>query len=228
MALIRNRIGRGDGGYTRLFGDSQLGSLISRVQSAVISSGTELEKLIIERAPIIRELDEFLQQDIYPEGVYVATKAAIKKCKTIDSVSAEPDFVVFERRIGRQHCYIIELKDGDAFDTKKAAGERESLHRFVHVIAPLVRFTITVHFCSFHQNDRQAIVNGFKRKITWQEAMTGREFCTLLNIDYDKIVNLRKENQSVNFRYFLNSLLDIKSAREEIERQLVDRTISTL
>ena len=80
MALIRNRIGRVDGGYTRLFGDSQLGGLISSVQSAVISSGNELEKLIIERAPIIRDLDEFLQQDIYQEGVFVATKVAIKKC----------------------------------------------------------------------------------------------------------------------------------------------------
>jgi hypothetical protein len=104
VALIRNRQGRTDGGYTRLFGDSQLGGLISRVQSAVISSGNELEKLIIERAPIIGDVDRFLQQDIYSEGVFVATKAAIKKCKTVDTVSAEPDFVVFERRSGRQNC----------------------------------------------------------------------------------------------------------------------------
>ena len=72
MALIRNRQGRTDGGYTRLFGDPQLGSLISRVQSAVISSGNELEKLIIERANIIEDVDRFLQQDIYPEGAFVA------------------------------------------------------------------------------------------------------------------------------------------------------------
>jgi hypothetical protein len=146
--------------------------------------------------------------------VFVATKAAIKKCRTIESISAEPDFVVFERRIGRQHCYVIELKDGDAFDTKKAAGERENLHRFVHVIAPLVRFTITVHICSFHQNDRHAIVNGFKRKITLQEAMTGREFCNLVNVDYDEIVNLRQE------------LLAIKSTRDE--SQLTDRKINVI
>ncbi len=228
MALIRNRIGRVDGGYTRLFGEPQLGGLISSVQSAVISSGNELEKLIIERAPIIHDLDGFLQQDIYPEGVFVATKAAIKKCRTIEYISAEPDFAVFERRIGRQHCYVIELKDGDAFDTKKAAGERENLHRFVHVIAPLVRFTITVHICSFHQNDRHAIVNGFKRKITLQEAMTGREFCNLVNVDYDEIVNLRQENQSVNFRDFVGLLLAIKSTREEIERRLTDRKINII
>ena len=221
MALIRNRQGgRTDGGYTRVFGDPQLGSLISRVHGTSIAAGNELEKLIIERSNIIEDVDGFLQQDIYPEGAFVATKAAIKKCKTIDAVSAEPDFVVFWRRGKQQNCYVIELKDGDAFDTKKAAGERESMHRFVNVIAPVVRFTITVHFCCFNQDDRQAVIDGFKRKITLEEAMTGREFCTLLNIDYDEIVNFRHKHQIVNLRDFISDILHMKSTREEIERQL--------
>lgn len=227
MALIRNKFGQIDGAYTRLFGDAQLGGLISSVQSAVISSGNELEKLIIERAPIIPDFDRFLQQDIYPEGVFVATKAAIKKCITVNTVSAEPDFVVFERRVGRQHCYVIELKDGDVFDTKKAAGERESLHRFVNVIAPLVRFTITVHFCSFNQENRQAIVDGFKRRITHEEAMTGREFCNLLGMDYSEIVQLRQQNQGINFRDFIRLLLAIRSTRDEIEKQLAGKQPDT-
>ena len=80
MALIRDRKpGRTDGGYTRLFGDAQLGSLISRVHGALISAGTELEKLVIKRANIIENVDEFLQQDIYPEGAFVGTKARIKR-----------------------------------------------------------------------------------------------------------------------------------------------------
>ena len=108
------------------------------------------------------------------------------------------------------------------FDTKKAAGERESMHRFVNVIAPVVRFTITVHFCSFNQDDRQAIVNGFKRKITLEEAMTGREFCTLLGIDYDEILQIRQEHQVVNFRDFIRELLTMPSTRVEIDKQLAD------
>ena len=77
MALIRNRQGRTDGGYTRVFGDAQLGGLISRVHGTSIAAGNELEKLIIERADIIEDVDGFLQRDIYPEGAFVATKAAI-------------------------------------------------------------------------------------------------------------------------------------------------------
>ena len=159
--------------------------------------------------------------------MFVATKAAIKKCITVNTVSAEPDFVVFERRVGRQHCYVIELKDGDVFDTKKAAGERESLHRFVNVIAPLVRFTITVHFCSFNQENRQAIVDGFKRRITHEEAMTGREFCNLLGMDYSEIVQLRQQNQGINFRDFIRLLLAIRSTRDEIEKQLAGKQPDT-
>ena len=40
MALIENAKGREEGsGYARLFGDAQLGWLMSRVQATVISSG---------------------------------------------------------------------------------------------------------------------------------------------------------------------------------------------
>lgn len=43
MALIKDAEGRKDGGYTRLFGNEELGLLISKVQAAVITAGTELE-----------------------------------------------------------------------------------------------------------------------------------------------------------------------------------------
>ena len=50
MALISKAKGRGEdetpSGYERLFGNRQLGMLMSRVQSAVISTGNELESMI--------------------------------------------------------------------------------------------------------------------------------------------------------------------------------------
>lgn len=44
---IRNQKGRKDGnsGYTRVFNNSELGDLISKIQATVISNGNELEKL---------------------------------------------------------------------------------------------------------------------------------------------------------------------------------------
>lgn len=124
MALLKETKGREEGGYTRLFGDVQLGRLLSRVQSAVIRAGSELEKSIIDLANCVDDVDAFLNADIVPEGVFVAPKRQLKKSKILNYAGVEPDFVVLERVKKKQHCYLVELKDGDNFDTKKAAGER--------------------------------------------------------------------------------------------------------
>ena len=216
MALIENRKGRDDGGYTRLFGDPLLGQLLSRVQSAVIASGSELERFVIENAQTLDDIDTFLEMDIIPEGVFVAPKKVLKKSKLINYADVEPDFVVFQRMGKRHHCYLIELKDGDTFDTKKAAGERASLHRFMIAISPHIQFSTSIHFCCFHRVSRFQIVEGFKRKITENEAMTGREFCDLLSIDYGAMITRRMEHQQRNFECFIDTLLEIPAVLEAL------------
>ena len=209
-------------GYARLFGNVELGHLMSRVQSAVISSGNELEKLILDQLSesMIENLDEFLQREIMPDGVRVAPKRMVKKCETLDFAGAEPDFVIFKRRGGKQRCHIIELKDGDAFDTKKAAAEHTAMHQFVSKNAQHLPYMVHTHFCCFNQDDKAAIVEGFKRKISLQEAMTGREFCDLLELDYQAIVDMRAEDAPENIRYFLSELVAIRSIRKLLEKLL--------
>ena len=79
MALIQDSPGRRNGGYERLFGHAELGLLASKVQGAVISAGTELERLIRRQAACIDDLDAFLAQDQMPEGVFLADKKQLKK-----------------------------------------------------------------------------------------------------------------------------------------------------
>lgn len=220
MALIEKRKGRDDGGYTRLFGNVRLGNLLSRVQSAVIASGSELESFVIQKSNTLDDLDSFLDMDVIPEGVFVAPKKVLKKSKRINYANVEPDFVVFERRGKKHHCYLIELKDGDTFDTKKAAGERESLHRFMNAISPFIQFSTSIHVCFFNCRTREQVVEGFKRKITESEAMTGREFCDLLEINYEEMVARRKEDQQRNFDYFLDELLEIEAIQRGLEERL--------
>jgi len=221
MAKIQDtKIKETSGGYDRLFGIPALGSLISRIQSAVISSGTELERMILERVQQIDDLDRFLQIEIMPDGVRIANKQQIKKCETIDFPGSEPDFLIFKRRDSKQNCYVVELKDGHQFDTKKASAERQSIHSFIERSAHQLQYRVSAHFCCFNQTDRKAIVAGFKNKITRQEAMTGREFCDLLEIDYDEIVSTRQEDQPVNVRFFLAELVKIHEIREALKRLL--------
>ena len=217
MALIKDAKGRAEGsGYSRLFGDDEVGYLVSRVQSAVISSGTELERLVKSKVSIIEGLDDFLKQEIMPDGVLVADKQKVRKCKTLDSAGSEPDFLIFKRRRNKQACHLVELKDGDSFDTKKAAAEHRSMYSFISKNAPHLPYTVQAHFCCFNQNDRQAIIDGFKRKIAPSEAMTGREFCKLLELDYDTIVKERERVKQAhqNLRYFVRELSRIDSVKK--------------
>lgn len=220
MALLKSAPGREAGGYERLFGDAKLGRLLSRVQSAVIRAGAELEQVIIGLANTIDDADAFLDADILQEGVFAVPKKVLKKSKRLNYAGVEPDFVVFKREGRTQHCYLIELKDGDTFDTKKAAGEKESMQRFLTAIAPHIQFTMSIHFCCFHRLTKQEIVQGFKRKITIDEAMTGPEFCKLLDIDYDAVLTKRKEHQEQNLQYFVEQMLEIDAVRRALELTL--------
>ena len=221
MARLRDSNPREvSGGYERVFGIPTLGHLMSRVHSTAISFGTELERMVVKRVAPIDDLDRFLQSEIMPEGVYLAPKAQVKKCETLNFPQGEPDFLVFKRRKGKQECFVIELKDGHVFDTKKASAERRAMHSFVERNAQHLQYRVHCHFCAFNQSSRDAIVRGFKDKITREEAMTGREFCKLLELDYDEIVNARQVDQPGNVDFFLRELLCIDEAKTIISRLL--------
>jgi hypothetical protein len=219
MALIENSKGRKEGGgYERLFGNNAIGHLLSRVQATVISSGTELEKLVTDLSEQILDVDSFLSSQQLPAGTYLISKRAIKGSSL--KTDKEPDIIVFKIDNQRQHCYIIELKDGDTFDTKKAAGERQLLEMFENHLSKRIRFTTSIHICSFNQLDKEKIVSGFKRKITKEMAMTGKELCELLGLDYQAIIDSRVHQQIRNLDYFIDGLLKIDVVRETIIQKL--------
>lgn len=209
------------GGYQRLFGIPRLGMLMSKVQSTVISAGSELERIIYSEVKTIDDLDTFLHQTVMPDGVFLVAKREFKRCKRLDFSGSRPDFIIFKRRRNRQRCHIVELKDGHVFDTKKADSERRAIYSFVkRNRESLQDYVISTHFCAFNQSDPQVIWEGFKKKINYEEAMTGREFCELLEIDYDAIVEMRQQDTEENVMYFVTELLKIKQVRQIIENIL--------
>lgn len=225
MALIENAKGRREnqapGGYTRLFGIEALGNLMSRIQGAVISSGTELETLIWERCKQIDNLDEFVAKHLHQtkQGIFVARKDQVKKSQSINS-RYEPDFLGFD--LLQRICYIIEIKDGDQFDTKKAAGEHTMLHNFTNDISQALPFSTKIYLCSFNSRIKDEIYNGLKRKFSKDELITGQELCLLFGIDYDEIVQIRTSDQQKNLDYFIRTLLSIDPVRVMMQRRLKD------
>lgn len=221
MARLQNAKPKNtSGSYRRLFDNAALGELASKVQSTVISSGSELEAMIAQLVRNIPDLDAFLEQEIMPDGVWLARKRQIKRSLTLDFAGSEPDFMVFKRRAGVQTCHIVELKDGHVFDTKKASAEHQAMHGFIERNAQHIQYQFQAHFCAFNQDDRQAIWHGFKQRIALDEAMTGREFCKLVEIDYDEIVERRKADGSANVTYFLEELVKIESVRNKLNELL--------
>lgn len=226
MAKFSEARGRRDGnsGYGRAFGNKALGQVLSRAQATVISTGNELEKLLSDKITRIDDLDEFLGRSTIGSAIdsdiYIASKKAVKQSEKLNSPVQEPDFLVFHHTKESKHCYAVELKDGDTFDTKKAEGEYKNLEQFVQTVSQNLPYTVSFYFVAFNQEDKNAIYEGFKRKVPLDKCMTGREFCGLLKIDYDTIVAERGQDAQQNFQDFLTALLDIQEVRDFIRQQL--------
>lgn len=220
MAKIKNAHPKqSGGGYERLVGNPTLAELLTKAQSTVISNGTELEKIISSRAVLIKHLDEFIDHcddGLMPEGAYLCTKKVLKQSK-YRLKGHEPDFLAFTLHGHKGVCYVVELKDGDTFDTKKSAAEREMLQIFVNHLAPQIPFRTRPYICCFNQPDKSKIVTGFKHTFPVEEVMTGAEFCQILGIDYDEILSMRKNDTLENFDYFVRRMAELPEVQRAVD-----------
>ena len=225
MVKLSEANGRKGGGYTRLFDHERLGELTSKVHSAVIRSGVELENTISDiaetKSTLIYDLDKFLAAISTANGTWIASKSAIKRCNSAEFKGSPPDFIVFDcdQKVG----YVVELKDGDTFDTKHIDSEINSFENLIECLEPETDYEFMINFCAFNQNDRQRIIEGFKNKISENQTMTGPEFCNLLDIDYEEIVTQRKVDSRENVVQFVSELIEIDDIREMLCEKLQRR-----
>ena len=217
MAKIRDsRPKQSGGGFERLVGNTDMASIFTKAQSTVITNGTELEKIITSKAKSITDLDEFIassDNQTIEDGSYLCSKKVLKASQyRLDG--HEPDFLAFTVNKAIGTCYVVELKDGDAFDTKKSIAEKEMLEKFVNHIAPKIPFRNKLFICCFNQTEKERIVVGFKNAFNISEVMTGQEFCDVLGIDYDEIVMMRREDTVDNFQYVVEKMAEIPEVKK--------------
>ena len=74
-------------------------------------------------------------------------------------------------------------------------------------------YSTSIRICSFNQDDKQAIVAGFKQTVDESMVWTGREFCGLLGFNYDAIIDERKADADDNRRFLVRQLLGIPALR---------------
>lgn len=201
-AIPQNR----SGNYDRIFGDEDLGYLMSQVQSVAIKAGHILEDIIASKTNLIpdKDLDAFVDDcnnTTTISGTFLCTKDMAKKSHYHVN-GHEPDLMIFQIENGRGKCYIVELKAGSDFDTKKSDGEVETLEKCRAVLGPALPFITEFYLCAFHAVDKQEIVKGLKGRFAENEVMTGRELCNILDIDYDEVVREESKFERDNTTYF--------------------------
>lgn len=206
MALIRRARGRKatetDSGYERILGNKQLGLLISKVQSAVISTGSELERFLASKLPSNTNISiAKINKD----------KRVFKDAK-IDSTGKKHKLEIDCVIKTNDKVMLIEIKDGDTFDTKKVAGEVQSLNFARDYISKLMNMPknkIEMYYCSFNARDHHQIEVGAKGLLGECKPMTGKEICELFGLDFNTIVQERKSDQKDNFDFFIEELKKI-------------------
>ncbi len=200
------------GNYSRLFGDEEIGNLISKIQSASIKAGYVLENIIAQKSTLIPNgnLDRFVEACMQGQycGIFLATSKMIKASKYhVDG--HEPDLIIFDiNNDGESVCHIVELKVGYAFDTKKADGEKKTLEICRSLLENKLPFTTNFYLCAFHAEEKREIVIGLKGRFSEGEVLTGHELCEILNLDYDEILDEETKFQRDNTNYFTRTVID--------------------
>jgi hypothetical protein len=200
--------GRRDGNYSVIFGDNDLGSLISAVHATSIKMGTELEHIIIELAKVIEpaHLDAFFNKTLKP-GIYIIPKRTMQdKRLKFDQV---PDLLVVN--VDKNTCKIVEIKLGDNFDTKKSQGEVDNLTQYAAKLDRATTYRVSWSVCFWYAKDKAAVVNGFKGTLSESQALTGAEFCRMVGIDYNAINTRIASHQQANRDFLFQHIGLIKN-----------------
>lgn len=215
MLIEKSKIGRKDGAYTRIFGDQDLGSFFSRVHSTTISSGNALEKLIYSQLNsqkrVLHDFFDFnsLINLAKEHTMHCLNAQQMQKQNMLPLVNGKrkkQDFYFIDK--SNKTFYIIELKGGETFDTKKVVGEVDSLNEGKKYFEKnLKNFKIIPYFVAFNQQLKSEIIKGTKKSIEPDWCITGQEFCEKFQINLKQIDQARKEAAIKNKR-FLRKFLD--------------------
>jgi hypothetical protein len=218
VKLSHSKPKAGGQAHTRIIGNEQLGLLLSKIQSAVIRSGNELEKVIRDDLPpeCLTTLEELSNPTRNPQTlppIQVVFKP-FRPDPDGSNKKIQADFLIVDNT--NRLFTLIEVKEGHEFDTKKSSAELETLKLITSWLAQEFPYRANFYICGFNQSDKETIVRGLKNRFTKEQVLTGQEFCEKIGLDYQQIRFKRTIDQAENRKYFLRKLLEISDIRSEI------------
>ena len=204
-------------GYYRIFGDVDIARLAQLSHIGTIKKGNKLEEILFVSSAIPNKVKnyKFGKEKQFPSKKnepFFVTKFHIPAGTVMDA-GVDIDLVLFLKN----EVYIIELKDGTTFDTKKSAGEITKITKTAKYLQehdPYGREFIPI-VAVWNATDKKQISIKDKRA-TKEMLMIGRELSNLLKINYDHICNSRMSSAPKNKKYILNQWKQILIAEGEI------------
>ena len=197
MAVVSTRKGRVDienSGYFRLFAETpgdptalKLAEIFSKVQAAVICNGNLLDEHIIPN-PKFNPHNAIKGGDGALPGHYYKVKVG--------------NTVIDYLMVTDTDVHIFEIKDGDNFDTKKSKGELDTLTKMQgHFQGIHCEKGVHYHMVFWNTTDKNTV--SFKAKVEQGVILTGREFCQLIQVDFDRMNEERRGVAAQNKEWVL-------------------------
>lgn len=181
--------------YALLTASEDIGRLMSKIQSAIISLGYELEHYITENCPI--------------DGIEFKKRIVIEGQKQ----RIEPDFFYDDGST----IHIGEFKLGCIFDTKKSRAEIDNLYKLKRKFENEGR-EVEIYFCSYMAQNEMDITDGLKGLATDDmNLLYGRVFFDWFNIDYNAFQENLSAKQKANLDYIFKTIDEIKLKIETLK-----------
>jgi hypothetical protein len=198
MALLKDAKSKTDeeitnSGYWRMSKNIDMARLFQQIQSTVIRNGNELEELVFRDSHIRgRVKQEYTDVDL-EDAPCLYYKTTLKE-GIIPGLekSVHPDFIV----VTHDSVSVVELKDGNNFDTKKSTGEIDKLEMITAFLQQHTSKKVKGLIVLWNTEDLGNA--SFKDKRASRHLMTGREFADLVGIDFDALNKSREADAQKN------------------------------
>lgn len=222
----------------KLYGD--VGKEASKLQGVINSSGTAVEKSILEYIEYNTVCYKIINSSRYNElmnefytchiidntfdikdGTYLINKDIFDIKRYNKRI--KPDLLFIKVKNGRITFHVYELKTGDSFDTTKSMGQKEKLTTFVeqlklNVVKGIdIKYGIIPFFSDKPKNKLSK--KGFKKYFNEDEIITQKELSELLEIDFtDFLKETFEELRDINETMFIDGLSNYPDVREKMSK----------
>ena len=222
--LISNSNPKGDikdSGYYRAVGGSTPGSLelaklFQKSHSTVIRNGNQLEELIYENCNLkFKDNKVKLSEKLLKNKNLFMVKCNISKQYTSNNKAIALDALY----LTDDKIYVVEIKDGSNFDTKKSSGEVHKLKKAAEIISlndPHKRkceLKIVLWNCDDLKD------SSFKDKEATSWLMRGKDFSKLIEVDFDFLNQKRTLDKDENYLYVMSEFKRIY----DMDKHLIEK-----